>query len=96
MLKAYVKVNILVHLENEGSADAKEAFGAKYPLAEHRAGTVEVKDISEGERLVGMLNNHLNNTFMQLGILELKGTHKPDLALAFGGDPEPKRPEKPE
>lgn len=85
-MKAFVKVNISIHFEGTGLED-----GTKYPLQVQRAGLVMVGDVEEGKRVIDALSNHVNSTFVQMGVKVLPpGQHKPDLALAFGGDPEPK------
>lgn len=92
-MKAHVKINIVIQLESEDSAagpDAKKAYEAKYPLQAHHAGVVDVADVAEGERVIAALQNHVKSTFTQMGVRPLPpGQHKPDLAAAFGGDPEP-------
>ena len=94
-LNAHVKVNVVIQLESEDSAagpNAAEAIMARYPLQAHHAGVVEVADVAEGERVIEALGNHIRTTFAQMGVRPLPpGQHKPDLAAAFGGDPEPSR-----
>jgi len=97
MLKAHVKINVIIHLENEGSSDAKEAFGAKYPLAAHHAGVIEVADIPEGERAMTMIANHVNSMFKNMSVRPVApavAIHIPTLEAAFGGDQEPNREPK--
>lgn len=88
-LKAHVKINVIVHLEGGGSDE--EAAKAKYPLAAHCAGMVEVANVEEGERLVEMVRNHVASMFRNLNVSIVKGEHKPDLAAAMGGDQEPSK-----
>jgi hypothetical protein len=92
-MKAHVKINIVIQLESEVSAagsEARKAIGAKYPLQAHHAGVVDVADVAEGERVIAALQNHVVSTFKSMGVQPLTGEfHKPDLAAAFGGDPEP-------
>lgn len=92
-MRAHVKINIVIQFESEASAagpEVKQAVAAKYPLQAQRAGVIDVIDIAEGERVIAALENHVNATFVQMGVKALPpGSHKPDLAAAFGGDPEP-------
>ena len=93
-MKAHVKINIVIQFESEASAvgpTAKEAFAAKYPVQAHHAGMIEVADVDEGERVMAALGNHVNSTFVSMGVKPLPpGQHKPDLAAAFGGEEQPK------
>ncbi len=91
-MKAYVKINITLHYESTGLED-----GTKYPVSVHRAGTIQVLDTGEGERAMRMIENHVESMFSNMSVKPLTGTHKPDLAAAFGGLQEPTRlePTKP-
>jgi len=94
MLKAHVKINISIHLEDESvqvdpAASAMLNLVIKYPLQVHHAGTIAVEDKAEAERVIAMLTNHVDMTFRQMGVVPCVTGHTPDLALAFGGDPEP-------
>lgn len=62
----------------------------KYPLAVNHVGVISVVDKAEAERVMEMLGNHVNTTFLQMGVKRVEGTHKPKLEAAFGGVPEPK------
>jgi hypothetical protein len=84
-MKAHVKINVSIQLDG-GEAE-------KYPLSVQYAGTVEVADRDEAERVVAMLGNHVRTTFAQMSVKPATGDHQPDLALAHGGDPEPKVPQ---
>lgn len=94
MLKAHVKINISIHLEDESvqvdpAASAILNLAIKYPLQVHHAGTIAVADKAEAERVIEMINNHVRSTFKQMNVDPCVTGHTPDLALAFGGDPEP-------
>lgn len=93
-MKAQVKVNISIHFEDGTfSVDPKLNEEIKYPLALSHAGVIEVKDKAEAERVIAMLSNHVRTTFRQMSVAEVVyGSHKPDLALAMGGDQEPTPP----
>ena len=84
-MKAYVKINITLHFEGNSTED-----GTKYPLAVHHAGVIEVLDKNEGERAMAMCSNHVESMFLNMSVKPHTGDHKPDLAAAFGGLPEPK------
>lgn len=92
MLKAHVKINVIVHLENEGDSNDKATLESKYDLAAHHAGVVLVENREEGERVAAMIGNHVNSMFRALSVRPLPpGDHIPDLAAAMGGSPEPKK-----
>lgn len=89
-MRAHVKVNVSIHLEPDDVPDEKVREEIKYPLAANYAGVVAVKDKDEAVRVIEMLGNHVKTTFKQMSVAEIVyGSHKPDLALAKGGDPEP-------
>lgn len=88
--KAHVKINVIIHLENEGDSNDKAAFGAKYPLSAHHSGTIDVASIDEGVRVLESLANHVNSTFANMGVkANPPGQYVPDLSASFGGCPEP-------
>lgn len=89
-MKAHVKINVSIQLEPDDT-DPKQMV--KYPLSTHHAGVVVVTDRDEAVRVITSLSNHINRTFEMMSVKPAIGEHKPDLALAHGGDPEPTDPE---
>jgi len=94
MLKAYVKINVSVQMEEMGEAslDPKALEALKYPLALHLHGVKNVADKETTERLVEALGRSITNALQSLSVYPeiVTEPHVPDLAAAFGGDPEPK------
>ncbi len=86
-MKAHVKINIQIHFDGSGPHDQ-----SKFPLSTHLAGVIDVADVDEGGRAMTMLHNHVSSMFRNMSVVPVEGGHKPDLAAAFGGDPEPKKP----
>ncbi len=89
-MKAHLKINISLHLEGESAAvDPRAAEAVKYDLAFQCSGEKQVEDKSAAERSLAALVNAVIQATQRLSYVPVSGTHKPDLAAAFGGDPEP-------
>lgn len=97
MLKAMVKVNIQIQLEDETETSQVRTLDdqlkldvlhseIKYPLAEHFAGTKSVEEKATAEWLLKQIIRDLHDRY---GITPSTGNHTPKLELAMGGCQEP-------
>lgn len=91
MLKAHVKINVSIHLEDEEPAGPepvvtdRERATFKYPIQMHYAGTALILQKESGADIRGAIHNSVTEIFNVLNLKDATGTHKPDLALAKGG-----------
>lgn len=108
MLKAYVKLRVTIHLEDEeenptSNGDLKDPIVAKARVeADIRRSTFKyplqasssgVFPVISRDEAVRMLDALLKGAMAPLGIRPLVGSYKPSLSAAFGGCPETEKPQ---
>lgn len=106
MLKAGVKVAVIIHLEDanpalpaaptveEAAAAERTRSSIKHQLAIHISAAKTIADKATAERLLEVIDNGIRNVLNNLSVYPVIGGDKePDLGAAFGGDPEPSKDE---
>ena len=78
-MKIHLKVHLSVIVEAE-PFDLNWAY----------AGTALVADKAEAERFLDSLAHNVMSAASMMSVIPAVGNHKPDLALAKGGSPEPR------